>query len=426
MAQIDIATHDAGREPDVRGVGATHRLIDLVSVVVQDAHDGAEDLLPDDDHLVRAVREHGRTDPVALLEGVRQQATAATVQGLGPAAQQRRLVLLDAAADVRDDLVAVGRAAKGAEVGRGIVEVAGPDEGHLLQDGGLELALHGARHEHARPVGADLAGAVEVGHHGDVGGDVDVRVGQDHQGALAAELHGDVLHVAGGGAGDFPPRADLAREADLRDGRVARQGGTDIAGAVDDVEHAVGDAGLAVDVGEVLGVERGELARLVDHAVAGGEARGRLPQRDLDGVVPGADAGADAEGLLGRDDGGGGPEPERLPVQAAARDQVREVLEHVGARDDVDGGRLGERLPRVEGLDARQGVVVAAQERHRLLEDSGPLYRRGAGPRGEGGLRRLHRRFDGGRGRRVDLADGRCCRWVDGCDEGAAGGRIPG
>ncbi|TKW49038.1 hypothetical protein CTA1_3394 [Colletotrichum tanaceti] len=416
VAGVDVAAKDAGGEPDVGGVGAGDGLVD--GVVDEDAHDGAKDLVPHDGHVVGAVGEDGRLDPVARLVGRRQ------ALGLrGAADQQRGLVLHDAAADVGLHLFEVGLVVEGAEVGGRVEQVAGADVADPLEHELLEAPLEGAGHEDAGAVGADLAGAVKVGEHGAVDGLADVAVRQDDDGALAAELHGDVLHAGGGGGGDLFAGAHLAGEADLCDVRVGGQVGADVAGAVDDVEDAVGHAGLPVDVGEVLGVQRGELARLVDHAVAGGQAGARLPQGDLDGVVPGADAGADAEGLLGGVDPGGGAQAEGLAVEAARGDEVGKVLEHVGARDDVDVPGLGEGLAGVEGLDAGEGVVALAEDGDGAQQHAGALGGRRGGPRRKGRLGGVDGGVDGRRRRRVDGADGLCRGRIDGLER-ARGVRV--
>lgn len=122
------------------------------------------------------------------------------------------------------------------------------------------------------------------------------------------------------------------------------------------------------------------LGRLVNHGVAGRQARGGLPEGDLDRVVPGPDARAHAERFLGRVDPGRVAEAERLAVQAARRDQVGKVLEHVGARYDVDRGRLGEWFASVEGLDFGEFVVSRSKYLYGLVEDACSFNGWRAGP----------------------------------------------
>ncbi len=56
---------------------------------------------------------------------------------------------------------------------------------------------------------------------GRLGGEaLDVRVGEDDVGALAAELEADLLHVAGGRSHDLLARGRLAGEGDLADAGV--------------------------------------------------------------------------------------------------------------------------------------------------------------------------------------------------------------
>jgi hypothetical protein len=53
---------------------------------------------------------------------------------------------------------------------------------------------------------------------------------------------------------------------------------TNLSGTVNNIEDARGQAGFGVDLGEGLAVEGGEFTGLVDHGVAGGEARRGFPQ----------------------------------------------------------------------------------------------------------------------------------------------------
>src|SRR3546814_20488320 len=90
---------------------------------------------------------------------------------------------------------------------------------------------------------------------------------------------------------------------------------------------AVGQPGLGVDLRQLQRAERGQLGRLEDHGIAAGQRRRRLPAGDLDRVVPGADAGADAEWLAAR-------------VEEVA-DEVEMLAVQAGGGAGVGGKRAG-------------------------------------------------------------------------------------
>ncbi len=80
-----------------------------------------------------------------------------------------------------------------AEVDVVVLGVADADAFDALKDFRFEGSFQGARHEHASTVGADLTRAVEVGHHRDVGGAIQIGVVENDQRGLAAQLHGHFL-----------------------------------------------------------------------------------------------------------------------------------------------------------------------------------------------------------------------------------------
>ena len=160
--------------------------------------------------------------------------------------------------------------------------------------------------------------------------------------------------------------------------------------------------------------QRRDLAGLEDHGVAGSQRGGRLPHGDLDGVVPGADAGYHAQRLLARVDEAG-----RAQRDLAALDghgQTGVVLDHVGAGDDVHGPGLGQGLAGVAAFQLGQLVVGGAQQFDGAIEDAGPL------DRGEGGPGLLappgagHGVVDVGVGGRLDLGQHLARGGVDGLE----------
>ncbi len=131
--------------------------------------------------------------------------------------------------------------------------------------------------------------------------------------------------------------------------------------ALDDVEDAVGQAGLGEDLGELERGERRQLGRLEDHGVAAGERRRRLPAGDLERVVPGADAGDDAERLAP-----GVAEGRRAEVDMLAGERGRDAGESSrGSRRrrwTSTLRRLLDRLAGVARLEPRQFGVPLAQQ----------------------------------------------------------------
>ncbi|STV54582.1 Uncharacterised protein [Klebsiella pneumoniae subsp. ozaenae] len=123
-------------------------------------------------------------DPRAVIETVAFQRLAA--------AQQARAFAF-AALDIAQNVVAMGEADQRAEVGVVGKQIAGADAGHPLEDLVLEFRLPFRRDKHPGAVGAHLAGAVKVGHHGNIGGEVEVGIVGDNQRRFAAQLHGDLF-----------------------------------------------------------------------------------------------------------------------------------------------------------------------------------------------------------------------------------------
>jgi hypothetical protein len=68
-----------------------------------------------------------------------------------------------------------------------------------------------------------------------------------------------------------------ADEADRLDVRVVADRFDRLLAAVHDVQHAVGQAGFAQQLGDAAGAERHQLGRLEDHAVAEGDRVGDRP-----------------------------------------------------------------------------------------------------------------------------------------------------
>ena len=169
------------------------------------------------------------------------------------------------------------------------------------------------------------------------------------------------------------------------------------------------------------GGERRQLGRLEDHGVAAGERRRRLPAGDLERVVPGADAGDDAERLAPRIAEGGRAEIDVLAGER--RGEAGEILEAVGAGEHVDGEVSWIGLP-VSRISRRASSSLrCAQEVGDAPAGCGRAPRRSSPPRsacaGFGGRDGL---LDLGLAGDLDLGEHLAGRRVDG-REGLAASR---
>src|SRR5262249_34514972 len=150
------------------------------------AHHRAEDLFLGDLHVVLDVDEHRRLDEVALAAdavAAAQQAGALALAGLDVAHDPLALL----GADLRPLLgVHVERAAHLARLG-------------LLHEAVDELVVDLALDEQPAAGAAALALVEEQAEVGALDGLVEVGVGEDDVGALAAQFEADALEVAAGG-----------------------------------------------------------------------------------------------------------------------------------------------------------------------------------------------------------------------------------
>jgi len=95
-----------------------------------------------------------------------------------------------------------------------------------------------------RAVGADLTGGVEIAQDCAAHCILYLGILKNDHGGFAAKFHGDVFHAVCSRCIDLAPRGDGAGERDLGHARVRDQCSPHIAVALDDVEHAFGQAGL--------------------------------------------------------------------------------------------------------------------------------------------------------------------------------------
>ena len=196
----------------MRVVGDPDRLV-LVGEGLDGQH-RAEGLVLGDRHGARTAVEDGRqvVEAVGQRGVVGARATAAEHGALGEAPR-----------DVRLDLVAVRGAGQRAGLGLVVERAAEPDRGRPLDQPVDELVVDLVLDDEPGARRADLAGVQEDGGEGEVEGDVEVGVGEDQVGVLAAELERDLLHRGRGARHDPPAGLEAAGEGDQVDPRVGRR-----------------------------------------------------------------------------------------------------------------------------------------------------------------------------------------------------------
>ena len=249
-------------------------------------------------------------------------------------------------------------------------------------------------------------------------GQVQVGVGEHQQRGLAAQFQRDRGQPGPGRGGDQAAGRDRAGEADAGQAGVRRERRAGLgAETLHDVEHAVGQAGVAGDVREQARGQRRPLRRLGHHRVARGQGGRDPPGGQHQRRVPRRDHRGDA----GRGPGHPLPVPGDLPVAGV------EPAEPVGEEPEV------ERRPRhhpapvraqqravVPGLDLGEVLGAPVDAVGYRVKDLGPAPGRGARPAAERLPRGLHRRVDLRLGAAGDLGDRLL---VDGGDVGERRGR---
>ena len=222
-------------------------------------------------------------------------------------------------------------------------------------EGGVDPLLH----IDASAIGAHLALGIEVRHHGGADRLLQIRIVEDDEGGLASQLHGHSLEGVCGGAHHLLAGAHLAGEGDLGHLGCLTQPGPDPAIPLHHVEDTGGHAGLDEDLRQLEGAKGRLLRGFEDHAVAAGQRRGCLPAGNLQRVVPGADPGADAQGLAAAVVKIG---PQLLLIALDGGGKTGEELYAVSTGHHVHHGGLLPGLAGVGHLDGGQGVVALAQQ----------------------------------------------------------------
>ena len=174
----------------------------------------------------------------------------------------------------------------------------------------------------------------------------------------------------------------------------------------DDVQHAVGHAGLGEQARDLERGQRRGRRGLGHHRVAAGQRRRDLGPQQGQREVVGRDRRAHAHGAAD-DHPVGAPEGRRQLLMGAAHlgRRLGVVAHAVGEVGDL-AARLGDRLALLGGQQRGELLGVLVDQRGRRAQDVRALLDVGGRPCREGGLRSGHRQLDVGRPRRW----GRCPR----------------
>jgi hypothetical protein len=272
---LDVRAPHAGTETGVAGVGTGKDLLEVRPGLHGD--NGAEGLLLDDARVVGRVVDDGGLDEEALGIGNVGLASGELVAlGLAVGEEALDAVVLHLVLDGAEEVVAVV----------GVADLDGLCEvGHLLD----ELLVDGLVDIDALGGNADLAGVLESAH-GDLGSDLlDVDVGENDGGVVAAELEGNALEGLGGGLHDLLTGSGGTSEGDLGNVGVGAQLSTELVVAANNLDDTRGED-LLGKLGELERCVGGEGRGLDDDAVSGQDGGSDLADGQNQGEVPGADS----------------------------------------------------------------------------------------------------------------------------------------
>ena len=107
--------------------------------------------------------------------------------------------------------------------------------------------------------------------------------------------------------------------------------------ALQDIEHAWRKPGLQIDLSQFHSGHGRELGRLENHGIASRKRGGRLPAGNLQRVVPGTNANADAQRFT---PGVGKGILQRVLCASQSSRRTGEVLQAIGTALHVDDQRL--------------------------------------------------------------------------------------
>ncbi len=398
QGEVDVLAPDAGREAVARVVRERDRL--LRGPEGHEGDDGPEDLLLRDRRGGRHIGEEcGWVEPPVLRAA--------------PGRLPHHGALLHALADHALDPFELDRRDNGADVDRLVERVTDAELLHARLEPLDEPLGHALLHQDPRARAADLA-LVEpdrVDHTLDH--TVEIRVLENDEGRLPAELEGEPLARPGG---PFPDdAADLGRagEGDLVDVRVCHErcAGATVAGH--DVDDAGRQAHLVAHLRKEERRERRVLGRLEHDRVPHGERGRDLPREHEEREVPRDDLPGHADRLVS---------PKLRFHELRPPSMVIEMPRDEG---DVDVARLTDRLAVVERFEDGEEPCVLLHVTGEGVEVAGAGVAADVAPRRE--------RFTRGADGAVDVAlaplrharDRRAGRRVVGLEVLALSGRLP-
>ncbi len=203
---------------------------------------------------------------------------------------------------------------------------------------------------------------------------------------MAAELHGDTLHVRPGERSKLLADCGRAGEGDLADHRMRDEVGRDFRRHPEhEIDHAGRQPGLDKGIDEGRAGRRRLFRAFEDDRAAGGERGGDLAHRLVDREIPRRERGDRADRLLHLE----------LPdAVAARRDRTTISAPRLFGEpvDDVGTGqclafRLHQRLALLHGHQRRDLAGAAAQDVGRLAHQPVALVGRHLAPYREALLR---------------------------------------
>lgn len=352
---VDILGEDCSSETIHGVIGAIDDLFD--GLELQDLHDGAEDFLFGDSHVVLDVREDGGLDEITFV-------TEAFSSGL------QRGTLLLARLDERQDLVELGLIDLRTVVG-GQVQWIG--EQMFLGTFGAaadEFIIDRFLNERSRSGTAALSHVVEEGEVGLFDGVVQVSVSQNDVWALSSELEGDALEIGLGG-NLLDELSDLRGpgKRDLIDVGVFGDGGA-CGGAIasDDVQDTSREASLFEQGGNIESGQGSLFGGLHDNNISGAQGWAKFPRLHQQRKVPWDDLANNSNGLMSSVS-----EERSVDGDGFALDLVGPTSKiSIGSDGSRDIGRHAvlERLSVVKGLELCQVFEVSFHEIGDFVENA--------------------------------------------------------
>ena len=294
----------------------------------------------------------------------------------GHAAGRDRRTGRDRGLELVGHLGPLGGAHHRPDIGVRIKRVAEPQALGVVDERAEVVVVDLARDVEPLRRGADLTG-VEVGGpraaaRRDLDLDLAGDIGAYDERVLASELEVDPGDPLGAHRRDPLAGRDRPREGNAVDALIGDKPGAD--GAV--ARHDVDDAGRQVleTVERLEGRQRGQLRGLAHGRVAGGQRRGELPREQQERVIPGDDAGDDADRLLHDHRELSGLNRRNQPAGRVATD-LGVVVERRGGPADLVAV-LDQRLAAFKRHRAGELIRVRPQPRCDLVQHVGPLNRR--------------------------------------------------